>query len=73
MSIDYNTLLTPDQKREILTSRLAQFASEAYQVTLNKKTAEQVATPEQVQKIQDNLDLLEAAIRIHQDEIANLG
>ena len=69
MSVDYNMILSPMQKREILTSRMSQIASEAYQVSLNKKTAEQVGSAEQVEKIEESLKLLEAAIIIHQKEL----
>ena len=37
--MDYSSLLTTDQKRSILEQRIAQFASEAYQHTLNKEVA----------------------------------
>jgi hypothetical protein len=71
--LDYNQLLTSEQKLEILKNRLTQFASEAYQVNLNLQTAEKVAEPDQIQKIRDNLKLLETAIGVHQEEIARLS
>lgn len=37
--MDYSSLLTNEQKRNILEQRIAQFASEAYQHTLNKEVA----------------------------------
>lgn len=72
MSIDYESLLSVDQKREILSARLAQFAAEAYQVSLNKKTAIELNSQEQVEKITEALDLLDAAIKIHQQELEAL-
>ena len=69
MSVDYNTLLTSDQKKQILEARLAQFASEAYQVTLNLATAEKLGNEEQIEKIKNNLDLLETAINVHQEQL----
>jgi hypothetical protein len=72
MSIDYESLLTVNQKREILSARLAQFATEAYQISLNKKTAIQLNSEDQIQKISESLDLLDAAIKIHQEELASL-
>jgi hypothetical protein len=73
MSIDYNALLTSDQKRQILEARLAQFASEAYQVTLNLATAEKLGNQEQIDKVKSNLNLLETAIVVHQEELSTLS
>jgi hypothetical protein len=73
MSVDYNALLTSDQKRQILEARLAQFASEAYQVTLNLATAEKLGNQEQVDKVKSNLNLLETAIIVHQEELSTLS
>ena len=73
MSIDYSTLLTPQQKREILSGRISQFAGEAYQYTLNLKTAESVGTEEQIESIKKSIEVLEAAIKVHQDELAELA
>lgn len=73
MSVDYNALLTSEQKRQILEARLAQFASEAYQVTLNLATAEKLGNQEQIDKIKANLNLLETAIVVHQEELSTLS
>jgi hypothetical protein len=73
MSVDYNALLTSDQKRQILEARLAQFASEAYQVTLNLATAEKLGNQEQIDKVKSNLNLLETAIIVHQEELSTLS
>jgi hypothetical protein len=72
MSVDYNTLLTSDQKKQILEARLSQFASEAYQVTLNLATAEKLGNEEQIEKIKNNLELLETAINVHQEQLDTL-
>lgn len=69
MSVDYNTLLTSDQKKQILEARLSQFASEAYQVTLNLATAEKLGNEEQIEKVKNNLELLETAINVHQEQL----
>jgi hypothetical protein len=73
MSVDYNALLTSDQKKQILEARLAQFASEAYQVTLNLATAEKLGNQEQIDKVKSNLNLLETAIIVHQEELSTLS
>jgi len=69
--MDYSALLTNDQKRSILEQRIAQFASEAYQHTLNKEVS--AGNPEAVQAADDALAILDNAITVHQDELAKLG
>ena len=69
--MDYSSLLTNDQKRSILEQRIAQFASEAYQHTLNKEVS--AGNPEAVQAADDALAILDNAITVHQEELAKLG
>ena len=69
--MDYSTLLTDEQKRQILTQRIAQFASEAYQHTLNKEVAKDNA--EAVAAADEALAILDNAIAVHQDELSKLG
>ena len=68
--MDYSALLTDEQKRAILEQRLAQFAAEAYQHTLNKEVAKDNA--EAVEAADAALAILDAAIKVHQDELAKL-
>ena len=69
--MDYASLLTNDQKRSIVEQRIAQFASEAYQHTLNKEVAGN--NPEAVAAADEALAILDNAIKIHQEELAKLG
>ena len=69
--MDYASLLSNDQKKSILEQRIAQFASEAYQHTLNKEVA--AGNAEAVQAADDALAILDNAIKIHQEELAKLG
>ena len=69
--MDYASLLSNDQKKSILEQRIAQFASEAYQHTLNKEVAKDNA--EAVTAADDALAILDNAIAVHQDELAKLG
>jgi hypothetical protein len=69
--MDYSALLSNDQKRNILEQRIAQFASEAYQHSINKQVAADNA--EAVQAADDALAILDNAIKIHQEELAKLG
>jgi hypothetical protein len=72
MSIDYASLLTDEQKRSILEQRIAQFASEAYQHSLNKTTCESLKDEAGVEAADKALVVLEAAIATHQTEFAAL-
>jgi len=69
--MDYSSLLSNDQKRSILEQRISQFASEAYQHTLNMEVAKDNA--EAVQAADDALRILDNAIKVHQQELAKLG
>tara|TARA_R110000868_G_scaffold326207_5_gene587193 strand:+ start:3121 stop:3360 length:240 start_codon:yes stop_codon:yes gene_type:complete len=72
MAIDYAALLTDERKRNILEQRVSQFASEAYQHSLNKTTCESLEDTEGVANADKALVILEAAIATHQTELAAL-
>jgi hypothetical protein len=72
MSIDFDAVLTNEQKAEIIQQRITQFAAEAYQHELNKKTAEKLGSDEQIENINKNLEILESAIEVHKAELAKL-
>jgi hypothetical protein len=72
MSIDFDVVLTNEQKAEIIQQRITQFAAEAYQHELNKKTAEKLGSEDQIENINKNLEILEAAIGVHKEELAKL-
>jgi hypothetical protein len=69
--MDYSSLLSTEQKKSILEQRIAQFAAEAYQHTINKQVAADNA--EAVEAADNALAILDNAIKIHQDELAKLG
>lgn len=70
MSIDFGALLTTEQKRAILEARIAQFANEGYQHTLNKAAA---TTPEAIAQADEAIAIIAAAIEAHQVELDSLG
>jgi hypothetical protein len=72
MSISYNDILSTEQKKEILNARILQFARDAYQYNLNLKAAELIASSDQVESIKKSLEVLEAAISVHQKELDEL-
>jgi len=72
MTIDYSSLLSGEQKRTLLNQRIAQFAAEAWQHELNKKTCEQLGDEAGVENATKALLVLGTAIGIHQQELAEL-
>ena len=73
MSINYDELLTVEHKTTILQQRITQFASEAWQHTLNRQTCESIGDVEGVQSADNALTVLEAAIVVHQEKLLELG
>lgn len=71
--MDYSSLLTDEQKKSILDQRLTQFAAEAYQHDINKQVATAAGNAEGVAQAEAALETLEAAIAVHQAEIAKLA
>lgn len=73
MALDYSGLLTDEQKKSILDQRLTQFAAEAYQHDINKQVATAAGNTEGVAQANEALGTLEAAIAVHQSELAKLA
>ena len=73
MTINYEELLTVEQKRQILDQRVKQFASEAWQHELNKETCQAVGDIDGVAAADNALVILEAAIDIHQTKLTELN
>lgn len=72
MTADYNTILSNENKRQILTERITQFASEIYQYSLNKKTAEATGMEKNVESAENAIAILTKAIEIHQEELERI-
>jgi len=72
MAIDYNNYLTDDQKANIITQRLQQFAGEAYQHEINKKVAEDNNDNDLVKQSTDAIQAINKAIAVHESELATL-
>ena len=69
--MDYNNILTNEQKKEILQTRILSFASEAYQVDLSIKSL--LENDERLLFQQNILNDLTRAIEIHQKELDSLA
>lgn len=72
MTINYEALLTDEQKKNILQQRVQQFAAEAYQHEINKQVAQATNNEDGVKAANDALDILSKAIEVHQAELAKL-
>jgi hypothetical protein len=75
MSIDFNSLLTVDERKTVTTQRVQQLAVEAYQLTLNKKVLEAQEEPNEkaLTEIDNNITLLDQMISVYQQELESLG
>jgi hypothetical protein len=69
MSINFDALLSDEQKRTIITQRLNQFIVEAYQVTLNVRVAEANGDENSVAEGNKTLEVLENAVAIYTEEL----
>ncbi|CAB4242134.1 hypothetical protein UFOVP222_25 [uncultured Caudovirales phage] len=75
MSIDFNALLTVEDKQSILSQRLKNYAAEAYQINLNTD-ALKLDTENNVDAIAESekaLTNLANAINVYQKELDSLA
>jgi hypothetical protein len=72
MSVNFEELLTDDQKRQILSARIEQFAAEGYQHTLNKAAAETLGNAEAVTQAEEAIEIISASITAHSAKLDEL-
>jgi len=75
MSIDFNSLLTVEERQAVITQRVQQLAVEAYQLSLNKKVLEAQPEPSEqaLTEIGNNINLLDQMISVYKQELESLG
>jgi len=75
MSIDFNSLLTVDERKAVVSQRVQQLAVEAYQLTLNLKVvnAQEEPSEQAITEITNNLTLLEQLIATYSEELTALS
>jgi len=75
MSIDFNSLLTVEERTSVVTQRIQQLAVEAYQLSLNLNVINAQEEPnEKAQtEINNNLNLLEQMISVYKQELDSLS
>jgi hypothetical protein len=75
MSVDFNALLTLEQKQAILANNIQQFAAQGYTLKLNREAIEK-ANPEDLQDrlaaIDADIKTVESATDVYQAALADL-
>jgi hypothetical protein len=71
--MDYSTFLTDDQKREVLSGRIQQFAAEAYQHSLNLKVAQANNDANAEAQAESAIATLDNALKVHFEELQSLS
>ena len=74
MSIDFNTLLTVEERTSVVKQRIQQLAVEAYQLSLNLNVinAQEEPNEKALSEINANLDLLGQMISVYKQELDTL-
>ena len=75
MSIDFNSLLTLEERKAVTTQRIQQLSVEAYQLSLNLKVLESQPEPNEqaLKEINNNLEILSQMINVYTEELNSLG
>jgi hypothetical protein len=69
MSNNFSAYLTDEQKQEIILQRIQQFAVEGYQISINRKVAEDNGDETVVAEIDKNIETLTSVIAAYQAEL----
>lgn len=74
MSIDFNLLLTTEEKQSVLVQKIKSYAADAYTITLNKQVLESSENVNQdgIDAINNDLETLERAINVYKQELDSL-
>jgi hypothetical protein len=75
MSIDFNELLTLEEKQSIAGQRLKNYAAEAYQITLNVEALKVDAetNADAIAESEKTLVTLENAVNVYKKELESLA
>ena len=74
MSIDFNSLLTVEERKAVVSQRVQQLAVEAYQLSLNLNVlnAQEVPSEQALTEINNNLNILKQMIFVYKQELDSL-
>ena len=73
MAINYDEVLTTEQKIQILNTRISNLVLEGYQNSIGLKVAKALENQERIEAIEEILDIIEASLRIHNEELTALS
>jgi hypothetical protein len=71
--MNFSELLTVEQRKQILTSRLEAFYVEAYQVNLHTEVARATGDQASLDQSLEGLKVLETAIKVYSAELESLA
>jgi hypothetical protein len=69
MSNNFSAYLTDEQKQNIIAQRIQQFAVEGYQISINRKVAEESGDEAVLAEIDKNIETLTNVIAAYQAEL----
>ena len=69
MSNEFSVYLNDEQQRGIILQRIQQFAVEGYQISINRKVAEEAGDEAVVVEIDKNIETLKNVIAAYQAEL----
>ena len=69
MSNEFSAYLNDEQQRAIILQRIQQFAVEGYQISINRKVAEQSGEEAVIAEIDKNIETLKNVIAAYQAEL----
>jgi hypothetical protein len=72
MAIDFNEILTVDQKRQILEQRILQYAAARYENVINKEIAEKTENQAGIDEAEKNILTCETGITVHKEHLDSL-
>lgn len=67
--MNYENILTKEQKIQILNNRMSQLVLEGYQNTVGMKTAVKLGNQDQIDQIQNILNIIEVSLETHNEEL----
>lgn len=68
----FDEYINDEAKASLLRERIAKFAIEGYQHELNLKFAEEAGDSEAAHKSQQSIEIIEAAIALHERELVEI-
>lgn len=71
--MNYDSMLTTEQKVQILNNRISQLVIEGYQNSVGLKVANKLEDQEKIEQIQTILDIIKVSLETHIEELNALS